>query len=286
MVEQPGNHGGHRRPAIDPVALHQRQHIGRVETPAGHDQGVANDQRTQQGLHLPHMKKWPRDQCCLMRRHVDLVRKLASDLQGHVQAREHSPVRQHDCLRLARSAGGEDDHCGPLFVLRLPRLGTSTDRRVLAAVDGPGAATVTRRHLRCRRRIGQCQDRIECSKSAGQLDLAPPGIGKHGHRSCTQAGPKIHDPFGTVPAEDKNAIAGLDAELQQLGLLVAHRLAQFLEAEDTFVLDDVGAPPPNVGIFQHAAEVTRAIRVHPVGNALDHLHRDLVAPAGSLQGLQ
>ena len=57
VIEQPRDHGRHRGPAIDLVALDQFQHLGGIVLAALHDQRVADDHGAQQRLHLADVKQ-------------------------------------------------------------------------------------------------------------------------------------------------------------------------------------------------------------------------------------
>jgi hypothetical protein len=62
------------------------------------------------------VEQGPRDEGDVVRRFVHLVRKLARDLQRHVQAGQHGSMRQDDGFRLARRARSENDE-GRFFLI-------------------------------------------------------------------------------------------------------------------------------------------------------------------------
>ena len=193
---------------------------------------------------------------------VHLVRKLARDVQRHVQAGQHGAMRQDDGFRLARRARGEDDEGGLFLVARGCPHRRAQRCPAWARCRWPRdriahpAGILSAARASARMRAG-----CSAASAVGHFGSAPPGVGEDGHRAGAQAGPEIDDPLGAVPAEDEDAVAALRRrKLGELAGLGGDGVAQVLERDDALALHDVRPRAPALGEREQVSRPCAAAR--------------------------
>lgn len=274
-VEQSGGHRRHGAPAGDAVRRDQAYRLVGVEPASREHERLADYDGADEGLHAADVEQRSRVECDAGRRLVQVLGEPSGDGQQRVQTGDDGPMRQLHRLRGPGAAGREEDQRRlDLVVAALPLgkqsgAGVRRPRADRGAGGQPGGQAV----------VGEHETRLEQRDGVFQFAGAPPGVGEDRDGAEPEHRPRVHDPVGAVPPEQRDAVTGPDPlRLQGCGP-AAHSDAQITEVEPGVTLHHVCPARPAVRVVQQRRQAAHPGRVHAVRDATHPLDHE-VAPPG------